>query len=137
ALLAPSVGQYAVRSYLSQSRGLTAVGFFAAAFGISNRIPILIYQTFGTYVGPTISALGRDWRAITIEQNSALRMGLLGATPLLCSIVMFLPWIVPFLLSSRFEPIIPMLRLMLVGELVSVIYWATSISLYSSGRPLL
>jgi antigen flippase len=135
ALLAVSFGQNLVRSYVTQSISVTAVGLFVAAWALSNRLPSLVYQTLSTHTVPTISALRRDWDGIAKEQNNALRAGLLVGTPALCMALPLLHWLIPIFLSSRFLPAIHLMRLMLVGELLSIVYWSTSLALYPTGRP--
>ena len=136
AALAGSLGHTASRSFLANSLDLRAVGFFAAAWSITNRLPTLLYQTFSTYLVPTISSLGQDWRRISEEQNNALRLSLLAGTPVLAVAIVSSPLVIRLLLSSEFLPMTDLLRVMLVGELLSLIYWATGLALYPSGRPL-
>jgi O-antigen/teichoic acid export membrane protein len=134
ALFASSLGQNVVRSYLANNLSLTALGFFAAAWALSNRIPSMIYQTFSAYTVPTISALAQDWRAVAREQNHALRLGLLLGTPIMCVTTILLPWLIPVMLSSSFLPSSQLIRLMLIGELLSIVAWATCLALYPTGR---
>ena len=112
------------------------MGFFAAAWSITNRFPTLLYQTFSVHLVPTISSLGQDWRRISDEQNNALRLSLLAATPVLAVAIVAAPLVIHILLSSEFLPMSDLLRVMLFGELLSLVYWATGIALYPSGRPL-
>jgi O-antigen/teichoic acid export membrane protein len=134
AFLAASLGQTVARSYVAHSLGLAAVGLFAAAWALSNRLPLLIYQTFSTYTVPRLSALGNDWSAITKEQNWALRLGLLLGTPALCGAAACLQWLIPLVLSRQFLPGRDLMLLMLVGEAISIIYWATTLAFYPTGR---
>jgi O-antigen/teichoic acid export membrane protein len=136
AALAGGLGQSLSRSYLANSLDHRALGFFAAAWSITNRLPALLYQTFSTHTVPTISALGRDWRRISEEQNNALRLSLLVATPVLAMAIVGAPLLIRILLSNEFLPMSDLLRVMLFGELLSIIYWTTGIALYPSGRPL-
>jgi len=136
AALAGSLGHTASRSYLASTLDLRAVGFFAAAWSITNRLPTLLYQTFSVHLVPTISSLGKDWRRISDEQNNALRLSLLAATPVLAVAIVATPLVIHILLSSEFLPMSDLLRVMLFGELLSLVYWATGIALYPSGRPL-
>jgi O-antigen/teichoic acid export membrane protein len=134
ALFASSFGQNVVRSYLAKNISLTALGFFAAAWALSNRIPSMIYQTFSAYTVPTISALAQDWRGVAREQNHALRLGMLLGTPIMCMTSVLLPWLIPVMLSSSFLPSSQLIRLMLIGELLSIVAWATCLALYPTGR---
>jgi O-antigen/teichoic acid export membrane protein len=132
--LADAIGQPIVRSEIAGGLDLAALGFFAAAWSISNRLPTLIYQTMTAYVLPEISAMRRDWREIVRLQNDACRISLLIATPLLCAVAAAGPWIVPLLFSHSFSPMVELLQLMLIGELLSIVAWAGASALYASGR---
>jgi O-antigen/teichoic acid export membrane protein len=136
AALAGALGHLVVRAFIAQSIDLRAVGFFAAAWSITNRLPSLVYQTFSSYLAPEISSLGREWKRISEEQNHALRFVLVAGTPVLCTIVVAAPIAIRALLSPEFLPMTDLLRIMLCGELVSMIYWATAMALYPSGRAL-
>jgi O-antigen/teichoic acid export membrane protein len=134
--LAGGIGHNLTRSFLAASIDFRAVGFFAAAWSITNRLPTLLYQTFSAHLMPTISSLNRDWQKISVEQNNALRLALIAGTPVLCITVVAAPLVVRLLLSSEFLPMSDLLRVMLFGELLSLVYWATGMALYPSGRPL-
>jgi antigen flippase len=134
AALGTNVGATVVRAHLANAFDLQAVGFFAAAWAISNRVPNLIYQTFTAYLMPEISALRRDWDLIAKVQNDACRISLLAVTPVLALAIAAGPWIVSILLSSSFHPMVDLLRLMFVGELISVVVWAGGSAMYPSGR---
>jgi antigen flippase len=133
AALANAVGQPIIRTQIA-GLDLRALGFFAAAWSLSNRVPVLIYQTMTAYVLPEISAMQRDWREIVRLQNDACRISLLIATPLLCGTAAAAPWIVPILFSHSFSPVVELLQLMLIGELLSVVVWASVSAFYPSGR---
>jgi O-antigen/teichoic acid export membrane protein len=134
--LAGGFGQNLARTQIAAHFDLRAVGFFSAAWAISNRLPILVYQTLTSYIMPKISSLARDWTAIIKEQNDACRISLLVITPALCLAAAAGPWIVPIILSDRFLPMVTLLQLMFVGELLSVVLWAEECALYPSGRAL-
>ena len=134
--LGSNVGQAVARAHLANAFNLQAVGFFAAAWAISNRVPNLIYQTFTSYLMPEISALRRNWEPIVKIQNDACRISLLAVTPVLSLAIAAGPWIVSILLSESFQPMVDLLRLMFIGELISVVAWAGGSALYPSGRPL-
>jgi O-antigen/teichoic acid export membrane protein len=134
--LASSVGAAVGRAHIANAFDLRTVGFFAAAWAITNRVPSLIYQTFTSYLLPELSALRRDWTAIVKVQNDACRISLLAVTPLLAVGIAAGPWIVSILLSDRFLPMVDLLRFMLIGELLSVVAWAGSSAFFPSGRPV-
>jgi O-antigen/teichoic acid export membrane protein len=134
--LGSNVGQAVARSQIANAFDLRAVGFFAAAWAISNRVPSLIYQTFTSYLMPEISALRQDWESIVRIQNDACRISLLAVTPVLTLAIAAGPWVVSILLSGSFHPMVNLLRLMFIGELISVIAWAGGSALYPSGRPV-
>jgi enterobacterial common antigen flippase len=133
--LAGSFAPAVVRGHIANVFDLRAVGFFTAAWAITNRIPSLIYQTFTAYLLPELSALRRDWPAIVKVQNDTCRISLLVVTPVLALTIAAGPWIVSVLLSDSFHPMVDLLRLMLVGELLSVIAWSGGSAFYPSGRP--
>jgi antigen flippase len=137
AALASAAGQNVVRSYLASHFTLSAVAFFGAAWSLSNRLPLLVYQTFSTYVVPRISSFGEDWTKIRKEQNHALRLGFLATAPALALLIAMQSVVIPLLFSEKFLPMQTMLRTMLIGELLSVFFWVMSLALYPTGRATL
>ena len=119
---------------IARTLDLHALGLFAAAWAITNRLPALVYQTLNIYAMPRLSSLGNDWNAITREQNEALRLGLTLMAPILCLAIAASPWLVPILLSHAFLPAARILEIMFVGELLSVVFWTLSMGLFSTGR---
>jgi O-antigen/teichoic acid export membrane protein len=136
AIMAATAGQAGSRLVIAHTVGLAGVGFFATAWAVSNRIPALVYQTFSAYLSPTLSALRRDWGRIHDEQDAALRLSLELVVPLLVLVSANASWIVPLLLSSSFSPMIPMLQVMLAGEVLSTLHWVLAGALFPTGRPL-
>lgn len=134
AALAVSLGNALLRTQLAAGLGVAALGLFAGAWSISNRLPALIYQTLTSYVAPAVSAHARDWPKIVDEQNHACRLSLLAATPLLCVVAAAAPLLIPLLFSDEFSPMLDLLRLMLVGELIGIVVWSLNMSLYPTGR---
>jgi O-antigen/teichoic acid export membrane protein len=134
---AGTAGQAVLRAAVSHSLDLRALGLFAAAWSLTNRLPLLIYQTFNVYAVPRISSLDRDWKAIAKEQNEALRFGVALTAPALCLAIATTGWIIPVLLSRAFLPGAQLLELMFVGELLSVVLWTLNIALFSTGRAVL
>lgn len=136
AIMAATAGQAGSRLVIANTVGLAGVGFFAAAWAVSNRIPALVYQTFSAYLSPTLSALRRDWGRIRGEQDAALRTSLKLVVPMLVLVSANATWIVPLLLSPAFSPMIPMLQVMLVGEVLSTLHCVLAGALFPTGRPL-
>jgi O-antigen/teichoic acid export membrane protein len=134
AALAATAGGAMLRIVIASTLDLRALGLFAAAWTITNRLPVLVYQTLNIYAMPRLSSLGNDWNAITREQNEALRLGLALMAPVLCLAIAASRWIVPVLLSHAFLPAARILEIMFVGELLSVVFWTLSIGLFSTGR---
>jgi O-antigen/teichoic acid export membrane protein len=132
--LAAAVGQNAVRSYLAAHLSLSAVAFFGAAWSLSNKLPLLIYQTFSAYTIPRISSFGQDWEKIRTEQNHALRLAFLAAAPTIALVISGQNVVIRLLFSSKFLPMGDLMRTMLVGELVSILFWVMSLALYPTGR---
>jgi O-antigen/teichoic acid export membrane protein len=132
--LAAAVGQNAVRSYLAAHLSLTAVAFFGAAWSLSNKLPLLIYQTFSAYTIPRISSFGQDWEKIRTEQNHAMRLAFLAAAPAIAVVISAQNIVIPLLFSSKFLPMGDLMRTMLVGELLSILFWVMSLALYPTGR---
>ena len=135
-MLAAVLGQLtmlAIRGQIVIKLGLSSVGLFEVAWGIT-----------GTYIGLVLSAMVREYypRLVTLSNdqsatNAAVNQQALIAlwltTPLLLGISALAPLVISTLYSSEFLLIADTLRWMALGTVLKVVVWAMGFVWLSRG----
>jgi PST family polysaccharide transporter len=121
-LLAAGVA-LAVRSILLSRYGIEANGLYAAAWGISGVFANFILQAMSTDFYPRLSALSTDDRAANLLVNHQIEIGILLSLPCLLAAIIYAPYLLTVLYTSKFAQAAPLLPWFLIGIFGRVIIW--------------
>ncbi len=100
-----------VRSFLNVTADLDVVGLYNAGYTISIAYAGMVFTAMETDYFPRLSAVNHNTEAVNTLVNRQIEVSLLIAAPMLVAMIIFLPIIVPILLSSSFNPAVPMAQL--------------------------
>lgn len=103
-----SGSELVIRSFLNVEGGLYAVGLYNAGYMLTITYAGMVFSAMDTDYFPRLSAASNDTRAIQIIANRQIEMSLLIVSPMLATLILFLPIILPLLYSKCFAEIIPM-----------------------------
>ena len=97
-----------IRSFLNVTGSLDAVGLYNAGYMITITYAGLVFAAMDSDYFPRLSAVNQDVEATNLMVNKQTEVSVLTISPLLTSLIIFLPVLIPFLLSSQFLPIVAM-----------------------------
>lgn len=97
-----------IRSFLNVAGSLDAVGLYNAGYMITITYAGLVFAAMESDYFPRLSAVNQDVEATNLMVNKQTEVSVLTIAPLLISLIIFLPVLIPLLLSSQFLPIVAM-----------------------------
>jgi len=97
-----------IRSFLNVTGSLDAVGLYNAGYMITITYAGLVFAAMESDYFPRLSAVNQDIEATNNMVNKQTEVSVLTIAPLLTSLIIFLPVLIPLLLSSQFLPIVAM-----------------------------
>jgi O-antigen/teichoic acid export membrane protein len=97
-----------IRSFLNVSGDLDAVGLYNAGYMITITYAGLVFAAMESDYFPRLSAVNQDVEATNQMVNKQMEVSILMMAPLLTSLIILLPVLIPLLLSSQFLPIVAM-----------------------------
>ena len=97
-----------IRSFLNVAGFLDAVGLYNAGYMITITYAGLVFAAMESDYFPRLSAVNQDVEATNLMVNKQTEVSVLTIAPLLTSLIIFLPVLIPLLLSSQFLPIVAM-----------------------------
>ena len=97
-----------IRSFLNVAGSLDAVGLYNAGYMITITYAGLVFAAMESDYFPRLSAVNQDVEATNLIVNKQTEVSVLTIAPLLTSLIIFLPVLIPLLLSSQFLPIVAM-----------------------------
>ena len=97
-----------IRSFLNVAGSLDAVGLYNAGYMITITYAGLVFAAMESDYFPRLSAVNQDVEATNLMVNKQMEVSVLTIAPLLTSLIIFLPVLIPLLLSSQFLPIVAM-----------------------------
>jgi len=115
--------EFYVRSLISKTYGVDAVGIYQAAWSLSGMFAGFVLTAMGTDFYPRLTAVIHDRVAAIREINEQTEIGVLLALPGLLGTLALAKWIVWALYSAAFAPATNVLVWMSLGVFGRVISW--------------
>ena len=97
-----------IRSFLNVTGSLDAVGLYNAGYMITITYAGLVFAAMESDYFPRLSAVNQDAEAVNLMVNKQTEVSVLTIAPLLTSLIIFLPVLIPLLLSDQFLSIVAM-----------------------------
>ena len=123
-LVLSGAAQFASRLIVERALGLESVGYFQAAWSVSNVYLGFVLTALAAEYYPRISALSDDKERLNDAVDTQLTVALLLAGPVILGMILFAPWAVTLLYSDAFGATVAVLRWQLVGDVLKVAAWA-------------
>jgi PST family polysaccharide transporter len=112
----------AIRTLYIHEGGLELGGIFDAAWTISMMYVMLLLSSFGAHYLPTLSG-AKTPEEIRLAVTSVFRVATLFGTPLVCTAIVFKPWLVRLLYSQDFSPAVELLSWTMLGDYLKISGW--------------
>jgi PST family polysaccharide transporter len=117
-----------VRVLIAKHHGVSAAGYFDAAWSISVMYMSLFFSSLQTYLLPTISA-GRLGSSLYAELGNALRLSFIVLLPIITLLIVIKPLVVHILFSGEFIEGLDVLRWTLLGDYLRIAAWVLALFL--------
>lgn len=116
-----SGAEFLIRTYLNNTGDLEAVGLYNAGFMIVFTYAGMVFQAMETDYFPRLSACPNDSDKFKEIVNRQVEVSLLLVSPLLCIFIVAAPIVLPLLFSSKFLPVLGMVRIAILAMFVRAI----------------
>lgn len=107
--------EFAIRSWLNNHGALDTVGLYNAGYMIIITYGGMVFSALESDYFPRLSAITSDTAARNITINNQIEVLLLLISPMIVGLIVFMPVIVPLLLSGKFIPSITMMQIMAIS----------------------
>lgn len=132
-LLASTVSLITI-SLVTQQEGISATGFYSAAFALSGLFVGFVLQAMGADYYPRLTGVTHAPEQMTKLVNEQTEVGLLLALPGLLATLVFAPWVIHIFYSAEFLPAIELLQWFLFGCLGRVVSWPLGYVILALGK---
>jgi O-antigen/teichoic acid export membrane protein len=124
---------YIVQVFINKTGGVEQVGLFLSSFAIINGYFGMIFTAMGTDLFPRISAISDNDSAIKSLINQQSIIMILILAPLLICLISALPLVINILLTSKFIPIIGLLKWAIFGVIFQAITYPFGLIIAAKG----
>ncbi len=125
-----------VRGRISQELGLDAVGYFAAAWGITMIYLGFLLGAMRTDYYPRLIEVIHDKVAAVQLINDQTQLGLAIIGPGLLLLIGLAPWVITLLYSAKFDPAVTLLQWQTVGNVFKIASSALGLSIVAAGKAM-
>ena len=123
-----------IRTHITQELGLDAAGHFAAAWGITMTYVGFILVAMGGEYYPRLTEVINDKVAAVQLMNDQAQLGLAISGPVFLLLIGLAPWVITFIYSAKFEPAVPLLQWLMVGNVFKFVGSVLGFSIVAAGR---
>ena len=121
-----------IRSYLNVTGDLDVVGLYNVGFMLTVTYAGMVFSAMETDYFPRLSAIACDRKAMSETVNRQIEVSMLLVSPMLATLIIFLPLLIPLLFRSDFLPVVPMAQVAVFSMYLKAI--SLPISLRASTR---
>lgn len=107
--------EYVIRAFMLRTGSIDAVGLYNAGYAVTVTYAGMVFTAMETDYFPRLSAVNRDVIQRNLVVNRQIEVAVLLIAPLLVAFLVFLPFILPLLYSSKFLPVIGMAECATLG----------------------
>jgi len=124
---------YAVNLFISHKGGVSDVGLYRAGWTIADQYTAIIFTAMATDYYPRLAAINSDNKKLGEAVNQQAEIALLILGPMLVALIGFAPLVVYILYTTKFLPVIGMIKWNLVGMLFKAASWALAFTVIAKG----
>ena len=110
-----SGAEFAIRSFMNTQGNLEMVGLYNVAYMMAVVYAGMVFSAMETDYFPRLSAISEVGEELYNTVNKQMEITILLAAPLLSVFILFAPFLLTLLFSSRFLPVVDTLRLLLLA----------------------
>lgn len=106
-----SGAEFAIRSFLSHTASLNEVGLYNAGYMLTFVYAGMVFSAMETDYFPRLSANNKVLENQNNTVNQQIEVTILIVSPMLVSLLIFIPLILPLLYSGKFLPVLGMIQI--------------------------
>lgn len=110
-----------IRSYLNVTADLNVVGLYNAGFMLTTTYGGMVFSAMETDYFPRISAVSHHRKKMRDTVNRQIEVSLLIVSPMLATLIVFMPIIIPLLFTSEFLPVVAMAQVSVFSMYIKAI----------------
>ena len=123
-----------IRSFLNVSSGdLDVVGLYNAGFMLTVTYAGMVFSAMETDYFPRLSSVNHDAAATNLTVNRQIEVSLLIVSPMLATLIISLPVLIPILFTSKFLPMVSMAQIAVFSMYIKAISLPVSYIMLAKG----
>lgn len=134
ASIVTSGAELIVRAYLNYNADSATVGLYNAAYVLTITYAGMVFSAMETDYFPRLSAVNHDTEAVNLTVNRQIEVCILIISPMLSTLIVSLPLLVPLLYSGKFMPIIPVAKLAVLAMYFRAMALSVAYIVLAKGR---
>lgn len=124
----------AIQSYLNNTTSLHIVGLYNAGYIMTMTYAGMVFTAMETDYYPRLTGIINNIKQRNDLVTKQIEINILLVAPLLTAFIILSPWLVPLLLDSKFEEIIPMIQVTAIGLLFRAVTLPNTFLYLASGN---
>ena len=113
--LAGVLGSGIIRTYLNNVADLKTVGLYNTGYILTMTYAGLVFSAMETDFFPRLSAVNSQWQNCNDIINKQIEVSLLLISPMLVAAQFAIPFVIPILFTTKFMPVVDMVRILLLA----------------------
>lgn len=110
-----SGAEFIIRTYLNNVADLKTVGLYNTGYILTMTYAGLVFSAMETDFFPRLSAVNSQWQNCNDIINKQIEVSLLLISPMLVAAQFAIPFVIPILFTTKFMPVVNMVRILLLA----------------------
>ncbi len=110
-----SGAEFIIRTYLNNVADLKTVGLYNTGYILTMTYAGLVFSAMETDFFPRLSAVNSQWQNCNDIINKQIEVSLLLISPMLVAAQFAMPFVIPILFTTKFMPVVDMVRILLLA----------------------
>ncbi len=124
---------YLLQIYIGKTGGLEQVGFYNAGFTLLNSYVGIIFTVMSTDYFPKLASINSDNKKVRESVEQQAFISILIITPIIALFLALSPIIVKVIYTDKFDAILPMIAIGILGMLFRAVSWSIGFILIAKG----
>lgn len=122
-----------IRMFIVRYGNITDVGLYNAGFSIVSVYVGMVFTAMSTDYFPRLSGISKEVKKYNPLINQQSETAILLLSPLICTFLIFINWVVILLYSKQFLPIVEMIHYSMLGIYFKALSWSMAFLILAKG----
>ena len=133
AMVVGSLTELVIRSYLNVTGDLDILGLYNAGYMLTITYAGMVFSAMETDYFPRLSSVNHDAAATNLTVNRQIEVSLLIVSPMLATLIISLPVLIPILFTSKFLPMVSMAQVAVFSMYIKALSLPVSYIMLAKG----